>query len=131
MWRVLCALWLSSAILFASEQADNQAIAQRAVEAEREGDFTGAISAFQQLLRNGADSPELRNNLGIAYFQLRDYGSALPQFQKALVSDPNSIPGNLFSGLSLVKLQRPKQALPYLEKARRAQPSDVSTMLAL
>lgn len=130
MPRLLLLLWFSCRACLALQLPDNEALAQTAVEAERRGDFAGAISAFQQLIRNGADTPELRDNLGIAYFQVRDFTDALHQFRVALAADPNSEPANLFSGLSLLKLQRPKEALPYLEKARRAQPEVAVPVLA-
>ncbi len=100
------------------------------MEAERHGDFARAISAFQQLIANGADSPELRDNLGIAYYQIRDFNSALHQFRIALAASPNSAPANLFAGLSLLKLERPKEALTYLDRAHHAQPADSAPVLA-
>lgn len=130
MFRFACALWLSFC-LGAQVQSDNDSLAQKAVDAERRGDFAGAVSAFQQLLHNGADSPELRSNLGIAYYQLGDPASALREFGHALANSPDSIPANLFSGLSLLKLQRPKEALTYFEKSHRAQPNAIVPVLAL
>ncbi|HZS55285.1 MAG TPA: tetratricopeptide repeat protein [Bryobacteraceae bacterium] len=110
---------------------DQQAIAQRAVEAEKRGDFSTAVSAFEQLIQSGADSPELRSNLGIAYFQLHKYDRALQQFHLVLVKAPASIPGNLFTGLCLLKLQRAREALLFLEKAARAQPDNPDIISAL
>ncbi len=108
-----------------------QQLAQEAVEAERRGDFAGAISAFKELIASGSDSPELRSNLGIAYYQLRDFHDALREFQAALAEDPHSVPANLFCGLSLMSLQEPKRALRFLENAHRAQPRDTVSLLAL
>lgn len=115
----------------ARQQNANEDLAQKAVEAERHGDFAGAVSAFEQLISNGADSPELRSNLGIAYFQLHDYGQALRQFRLALAKDPQSLSGNLFSGLSLLKLKQPKQAISFLKKAQQAEPNNPDVVLAL
>ena len=113
------------------QPTEDEALARRAVEAERRRDFAGAVSAFEQLLKNGADSPELRNNLGIAYFQLAQYKKALSQFDHVLKSVPSSIPANLFAGLSLLKLQQPSRAIPLLRKAQASQPGDADVMLAL
>lgn len=131
MRRLLLTIWFGSRLLSAAPQEDNQALAQKAVAAERRGDYADAVSAFQELIRNGADSPELRGNLGIAYFQMHDFRGALQQFRVALSKSPESISANLFSGLSLLELQHPKQALPYLQKAYRTQPQDITTLLAL
>lgn len=110
---------------------DQQAIAQRAVEAEKRGDFAGAVSAFEQLIKTGADSPELRSNLGLAYFQLRKYDRALQEFHLVLTKNPGSLPGNLFTGLCLLKLRRANEASPFLEKADRAQPDNPDVICAL
>ncbi len=131
-WRWLwSAAFVASCLTCAAAQSNYEALSQKAVDAERRGDFATAVSAFQELIRAGADSPELRSNLGIAYYQLREFTDALRQFRVALAKTPDSIPANLFSGLSLLKLHRPKEALPYLETAHRAQPDSSETILAL
>ncbi len=131
MHRLFVIFCASAGLLLADAPQDNETLAGNAVEAERRGDFPAAISAFEQLLRKGADSPQLRNNLGIAYFQINRYGEALQQFRTALRKEPDSVPANLFSGLCLLKLERAKDSLPYLERARRAQPNSLETALAL
>lgn len=130
MHRLLLVVWLSCGALVAAQQADNEALGQKAVEAERRGDFAGAISAFQQLIKSGADSAELRDNLGIAYYQVHDFNAALHQFQIVLAANSSSEPANLFAGLSLLKLQRPKAALPYLNRAHTLQPEAAAPLLA-
>jgi tetratricopeptide (TPR) repeat protein len=127
--------WCRILLLFAwvciKAQTANEALAQRAVEAERRGDFVAAIAAFQQLIKNGEDSPELRSNLGIAFYQSGAYANALREFGAVLSKTPGSQPANLFYGLSLLNLQQPKEALLYLTKADRARPDDVVTLSAI
>lgn len=122
-------------LLFASlcikAQTTNEALAQKAVEAERRGDFATAIAYFQQLIQNGEDSPELRHNLGIAFYQSGAYAKALSEFRVVLLKTPGSQPANLFYGLSLLNLQRPQEALHYLTVADRGVPNDVITLSAL
>lgn len=130
MHRRCVLLCLTYAISLFAQLADNETLGQKAVEAERRGDFPAAISAFEQMIRNGADSPELRDNLGIAYFQLHDFNNALRQFRAVLAANPGSAPANLFAGLSLLKLQRPKEAIVYLDRAHRAQPDSATPVLA-
>jgi tetratricopeptide (TPR) repeat protein len=132
MRRLFIACWLLLRLSFLlARQSGNEALAQQAVEAERRGDFASAVSAFEQLIKNGADSPELRNNLGLAYFQLHRYEPALNQFRRVLSANPGFAPANLFAGLSLLKLQRPKQAIPYLRKAAVVQPENADAIIAL
>ena len=117
--------------LCATAQTAEEALGRKAVEAERRGDFPAAIAGFQQLIRSGANSPELRNNLGIAYYQSGDAASALREFRLVLVKIPNFPAANLFCGLSLLQLQKPEEALLYLNKADRARPDDAMTLSAI
>lgn len=115
----------------ASAQTSNEVLAQKAVDAERRGDFSTAIAAFRQLIQSGEDGPELRTNLGIALYQSGDFHGALQHFAVALSKSFDSAPASLFYGLSLLNLQRPKEALAYLEKAKRTSPSDPMVLGAL
>jgi tetratricopeptide (TPR) repeat protein len=115
----------------ADAQTASEALAQKAVEAERRGDFRAAIAAFRQLIQVGEDSPELRSNLGIALYQSGDFHGALREFAAALSKSPESASASLFYGLSLLNLQRPKEALPYLNQANRARPDDVMVLSAI
>ncbi len=115
----------------AGAQVNNEVLAQKAVEAERRGDFPAAITAFRQLIQNGEDSPELRTNLGIALYQSGDFHGASQEFGAALSKSPDSAPATLFYGLSLMNLQRPREALSYLARANRARPDDVLVLSAL
>ncbi len=125
-----CVIFLLLSLCAAAQTAD-ETIGRKAVEAERRGDFQEAISGFQQLIRNGADSPELRSNLGIAYYQSGDAQNAVREFRLALSKTPNSPVANLFCGLSLLKLQKPKEALLYLDRANKARPDDAMTLSAI
>lgn len=133
MRRLVLTGWLclSLAVQARQQEVPNEALAEKAVEAERRGDFAGAVAAFEQLLKDGTDSPQLRNNLGIAYFQLGRYDDALKQFRRVLASNQGSLSASLFSGLSLLKLQRPKEARLFLVKAETAQPDSPDVLIAL
>jgi tetratricopeptide (TPR) repeat protein len=108
-----------------------QAAAEAAVRAERRGDFTTAIAQFRQAIRDGMDNPQIRSNLGIAYFQTGDNPAALREFHQVLAKQPQFLPANVFSGLALLRLQRPKEAIPFLLKAHTAQPEAPDVTLAL
>jgi tetratricopeptide (TPR) repeat protein len=131
MRRLLLVLVFSIGAASASQGDDNATLAQTAVQAERRGDFATAISAFHRLIRSGGDSPDVRNNLGIAYFQTGKYANALKEFRTALAASPDSLAANLFSGLSLLKLGRPKEALIPLQRAQQIRSTDPQILLAL
>ncbi len=101
------------------------------MEAEKRGDFATAIAQFREAINHGADGPDIRSDLGIAYFEAGDNKEALRQFRQALTTRPEFVPANVFSGLALLKLQRPKEAIPFLEKAYAARPGAPEIVLAL
>lgn len=114
----------------APDHAGEQA-AELAVQAEKRGDFERAIAQFRRAIRLGTDTPEIRSDLGIAYFQAGENVSALGEFRSALAARPQFLPATIFSGLALLKLKRPKEAVPFLEKAHAAQPQALEITLAL
>lgn len=129
-WARPCFATLLIALCVSAQESD-EALAQRAVAAERQGDFAQAVKLFEQLIAHGADSPELRSNLGIAYFQAGDFQHAAQQFRIVLAKEPAAEGANLFLGLALAKLQQPKEGLVYLRRANRAQPDNPATLEAL
>jgi tetratricopeptide (TPR) repeat protein len=131
MCRLVLCFCVTVAVATAQQPPGNDDLSLKAVDAERRGDFAGAVAVFQQLIQAGADSPELRSNLGIAYYQLHDFPQALHQFALVLAKTPNSVPANLFSGLALIKLERPKEALPHLKRAQTLHPDAPEITLAL
>lgn len=68
MGRLSLIALVSFHLLIAAQKRNGKDLAREAVEAERRGDFAAAISAFKELLAGGAESPELRSNLGMLTF---------------------------------------------------------------
>jgi tetratricopeptide (TPR) repeat protein len=122
--------WSACSAAFTSENSGEEA-AKAAVQAEKRGDFAAAIVQFRRAIQEGIDSPEIRSNLGIAFFQTGDNASALREFHRVLGERPQFLPANVFSGLALLRLQRPKEAIPFLEKAHTEQPEAPDIILAL
>jgi predicted TPR repeat methyltransferase len=62
-----------------------------ACNAQTEGRFTDAIERYLLLLGYFSDAPMLRYNLGLAYYSLDNFTSALHEFSQALTSHPEDI----------------------------------------
>jgi len=79
------------AILFAATSAliaEPTAQFAKANQKYAAGDFKAAINDYEELLRQGQDSPNLFYNLGNAYFRQKDFGRAILNYERALALDP-------------------------------------------
>jgi tetratricopeptide (TPR) repeat protein len=68
-------------------------IFERGNQLYQEGDFQGAVEAYQALSAAGFESAALHYNLGNAYFKSGDLGRSILQWERALVlapSDPDA-----------------------------------------
>lgn len=106
-------------------QADDPAEQSRAAkQAMAAGDFKKATAIYRELVRELPENPGLLLNLGMALHYQREYAAAAEQFKAALRLDPNLTPAKFFLGISYAKLHRPELALPPLEAAAGAEPSN-------
>jgi tetratricopeptide (TPR) repeat protein len=99
--------------------------------AQSTGDYPKAASLYSKLIASGQDTPEIQSNLGtMLYLSGRDQ-DALPHLRSALSRNPDLVAANLFTGLALSRLNRWKEALPYLESAHRREKSSIVPVLGL
>ena len=52
-------------------------------------EFEMAISEYNKILDENLESPELYYNLGVCYYQIKDYKKSKLNFQKSLLLNPN------------------------------------------
>jgi predicted Zn-dependent protease len=122
--RVTCAFSLCCA----SSVARPQDWTTAARQAQESGDYRKAAQAYSSLLAREPNNPQLLSNIGIMYYLAGEDRTALRSLRRALQLSPTLIPANLFTGLSLVRLHRPGEALAYL---RRAHDADTRALLPL
>jgi predicted Zn-dependent protease len=122
----LLPLLLLAALLPAQE--DPAAAAARAM---REGRFADAERLYRGLIQQVPNEPRLQLNLALALHSGKKYADANLAFAQFLKTNPPPGPVHLVAGLSLLKANRPCDAAPILEKAKRWQASEqVLTELA-
>jgi tetratricopeptide (TPR) repeat protein len=80
----------------------------RANEAYRVGDFTGAVTHYEQLVADGVADADVFYNLGNAYFRSNQLGAAIANYERALQIDPSS--QNAAQNLQLCIEQTPRGA---------------------
>jgi tetratricopeptide (TPR) repeat protein len=79
-----------------------------------------AIATLEQL---SASARGVQHELGIAYYRTGKLLSAEKAFARAIDEDPNDIESIQMRGLSLYRLGRPADAIPFLERVRQWTPN--------
>ena len=124
-----------SAALLAQTLADSQKSPEdlyaSAQEAQRRGDYRAAAEIYQAILKRDPRLAEVRANLGLVHHMLGDYPAAISDFQAALRDKPSLFVPNLFLGLDSLQVQKPRQAIPYLQRAHELNPRDEQAVLGL
>lgn len=81
--------------------AAQEALFQQGNARYQEGDWAGAVEAYQGVVSGGYESSELYYNLGNAYFRLDDLARTVLYYEKALRLDPGNV--DAAANLSLVR----------------------------
>ncbi len=88
-----------------------------------------AALEWQEALRLAPDKPAIRLGLGEALFRSRDYEACMATLKSFLTSDRAEV--QFLYGASLVNLQRPLDAIPYLRSALAHDPRLLPARAAL
>ena len=84
-------LALRPALAQASQVKTQTAQADRELgnQQEDQGQWTAAIASYQKVIAEGTDNPDIRTDLGVAYFKSSQPQKALEQYVIAQKQDPN------------------------------------------
>jgi len=83
--------WLGLAVVLMGASVPlgaQEEIFERGNQLYQRGDFEGAADAYGSVVGAGFDSPDLRYNLGNAYFKVGDLGRAILEWERALELAP-------------------------------------------
>jgi tetratricopeptide (TPR) repeat protein len=115
----------------AAAPADPAAVLSRAIALQQNGDVEGAVAAYQEALRLGADSPVLRSNLGAAYARLGRLDEAVEEYRRALLVDGTNLAIRRNLALAYYKAGRLNEAVGELQAVVDAQPGNEAATLLL
>jgi len=88
------------------------------------GDPQQAVAMLEQLVATGKGSaPGVQHELGIAYYRTGKLVSAEKAFAEAMAHDPKDMESVQMRGLTLYRLGRPADAIPFLERVRQWTPN--------
>ena len=134
-WGLLVCLWLVAIPAVPAQTGELAQKSQHAHEMMAAGKFEQAISLYRELiqaapkdpglkleawraaLKLAPDDPEIETQLAFALNEAGDYTAAQTILQPLRERHPGSAMINYLLGDTLFKLQRPAQAISYLEKA--------------
>ena len=102
-----------------------------AKEAQARGDQAGAIAKYESILKVAPRLGAAYNNLGMLYFQQRDYRHAIAVLEKGLAVDPKMASAAALLGISFYEAGDYGKARARLEAALRSNPKDNNAELFL
>jgi len=91
------------------------------------GRYEEAIPIYRDLVRAVPGNAGLITNLGVACHMAGREQEAIVEFTKALSLEPRNVPAHLYLGDAYLSLGEPARAIPHLEIAVRADPSDAAS----
>lgn len=89
---------------------------------QKAGDSKSAIRVLDRVTAEKERSPEISFSLGLSYFNLANYATALASFEKAVEARPDFAEAEYFVGRCDAKLQKPLQATQAYKKAMELKP---------
>ncbi|MGH9585973.1 MAG: tetratricopeptide repeat protein [Acidobacteriaceae bacterium] len=108
-----------------------QQLYAEAQAAGQQGDTATAISKYRAMIRLAPHLAPAYNNLGMLYFNQRDYAKAVPVLERGLKLNPDMPTAVALLGLSDFELGESQKAEPLLQRALRAKPGDNDLQIAL
>ncbi|MFZ0957880.1 MAG: tetratricopeptide repeat protein [Candidatus Sulfotelmatobacter sp.] len=95
-----------------------------AKEAQARGDQAEAIAKYESILKVAPRLGAAYNNLGMLYFQQRDYRQAIAVLEKGLAVDPKMASASALLGISFYEAGDYGKSRARLEAALRSNPKD-------
>lgn len=108
-----------------------QKLYSEAKAAQQSGDDQTAIEKYRQMVQLAPHLAAAYNNLGMLYFNHREYAEAAPVLERGLHIDPQMGTATALLGLSYFELGENEKAEPILERAIRANPADNNVQMSL
>lgn len=130
MLTIALAAWIP-AVAQPDPAARLESLLAEARQAQASSDFRAAAAAYREALVLRPDSAELWSNLGLMQHESGEYSPAAEAFRAALRLNQALFVPNLFLGLDLLQLKRPREAIPYLLASEKLKPDDPQPALAL
>jgi Ca-activated chloride channel family protein len=97
------------------------------LESYKSGNYQDAVKSYKQAVKLKKDYAEAHDNLGDAYFQLKQYKQAIEAYKQALKYQPDFPTAYNNMGTAYFKLGEHKKAIEAFKEAIRLDPKTTST----
>jgi tetratricopeptide (TPR) repeat protein len=108
-----------------------QQLYTQAKAAQQSGDDQTAIEKYRQMIQLAPHLAAAYNNLGMLYFNHRQYAEAVPVLERGLHVNPQMVTATAMLGLSYFELGDNQKAEPVLQRALHANPGDSNVQMSL
>lgn len=105
-----------------------QGLLQKAVTLQNNNQYTQALSIYSQILDIDEDNDIVLSNMGMCYYNMRQFEAALTYFQKVEPRTKNPFFTFKMIGLSYTRLERFSFAENYLSKAYKEKTDDLDVL---
>ena len=109
------------------DKFNTEALFNKAYSLAKLKDYEEAINSYKEI-RDFKNDPDVTNNLGAAYAQMKKYEEALKWYDMALEIDPKCVYAMNGKGSALGGLKKYEEALKWYDMALEIDPKDVSAM---
>ena len=126
IWKFILPLFLSSVFVFGQVATPPKSPQDQLAEAQQKlqaGQPAAAIALLQPLVNATPPVKGAAHELGVAYYRTGKLTDALQAFTQAEKEDPNDMESVQLHGLTLYRLGRPADAIPYLKRVRQWMPN--------
>ena len=131
-----CLLLCMATSLLAQSNSDEvtptvQQLYSQAKAAQQHGDDDTAIEMYRHMIQLAPHLAPAYNNLGMLYFNRREYAEAVPVLERGLRINPAMSSATALLGLSYFELNEDRKAEPLLERALQSNPADGNVQMSL
>jgi len=99
--------------------------------ARDQGQYVDSVREWRAALELSPRNPRLEHELVVSLFMAGDYQNALDGASVLLKSDPRSAELNFLAGDSLLRLERPEEAVPFLKTSLQLDPAMLAAHASL
>ncbi len=106
-------------------------LTELALLSQSAGEIGEAVKQYERILAVDPDNPQAHNDIGVLYYQQRQYEKAIAQFERCLAIDGNNLAALKNLGVVYLTIGKTRDAMRVYQRILSQEPRDVDTLLLL